>query len=212
MQRQFLHLTSPNERLEDTIKHWTSMAVVNTAIKLTLILLIIQPFVYCVNEQDGLTCLAERLPSSDKTFQECRTLTLETNQTTFCTNDTCRNHYTSAFNYCGLCNPFQLACEESTTNYSSLTCLFVEATGDGLGECQRKRSEEGLTAYCLDESCYFIEEAFNKCGFAWHGCNPVRETCDKHFRSVLPQCNSGGKPATTITAIMILMMCSILMI
>ena len=46
------------------------------AIKLTLILLIIQPFVYCVNEQDGLTCLAERLPSSDKTFQECRTLTL----------------------------------------------------------------------------------------------------------------------------------------
>ncbi len=107
MQRQFLHLTSPNERLEDTIKHWTSMAVVNTvskyslyacmciktclcisvstyynncihaqAIKLTLILLIIQPFVYCVNEQDGLTCLAERLPSSDKTFQECRTLTL----------------------------------------------------------------------------------------------------------------------------------------
>ncbi len=40
------------------------------------------------------------------------------------------------------------ACEESRTgssNYGNLTCLFLESTREGLGECQRKRSVSCLT-------------------------------------------------------------------
>ncbi len=39
-------------------------------------------------------------------------------------------------------------CEESRTgnsNYGNLTCLFLESTSEGLGECQRKRSVSCLT-------------------------------------------------------------------
>ena len=37
--------------------------------------------------------------------------------------------------------------------------------------------------------------------------------CNKHFRDVLPECNSGGKPTSTILmAIMNLIMGSVLMI
>ncbi|XP_064389037.1 uncharacterized protein LOC135337070 [Halichondria panicea] len=197
------------------------MVAVNVIIKLTLILLtvlIVQTFVNCAAEEDGLTCLAGRIPSSDITFRRCRTLTLVTNQTTFCNDDECRNYFSSAYDVCGLCNAFQLACNESEiTNKNrstpDLQCLFVEAAQEGLGACQSKRMEEGLTAYCLDESCSFVEEAYNKCGFDWHGCNPIRETCNKHFRSLLPlECNSGGNSNPAIVAIMILIMCSVLMI
>ncbi|XP_064398893.1 uncharacterized protein LOC135345394 [Halichondria panicea] len=168
---------------------------------------------------DGLSCLAERIPSNNKTFQDCRTLGIR-DQTQFCNNATCLTYFSSAYEYCDLCNPFKLACTETNRNcynwrYDNLTCLFKEAARDGLKECQRKRLEEGIGAYCLDKSCYFVEEAYNKCGFAWYGCNPVRETCNKHFKSssvLRQQCSSGGKPVTTITAVMILVICSVLMI